>query len=92
MMVPVRFSYSCGQRKPSGTIICVRPSVFGNPFRVAAFGRSEAVALHRAWLDGKPIAADVLMRARLSAEALAARRTTVLLRIPELRDRDLGCF
>ncbi len=90
-MMPRRVTYYRGQRKPAGTIICGRPSVFGNPFRVKIFGQARAVALHRAWLDGETIGPDVVAKTDLTQEALTAKREVVWRRLPELRGLDRGC-
>jgi hypothetical protein len=57
------------------------------PFRESDFGRTEAVALHRQWLDGVIIGADILARI-----GLALRRLLVLCRLSELRGLDLACW
>jgi hypothetical protein len=59
---------------------------------VPLFERAQAVALHRAWLSGALIAADVLAKTGLTQAALDARRAVVLRRMPELHGRDLGCY
>ena len=88
---PCRFTHRRGRRKPANAFCCGRPSAFGNPFKVEVFGRAQAVALHRAWLDGETIPADVLTKAGLTLEALNAARAVAVRRLPELRGLNLGC-
>jgi hypothetical protein len=83
---------SAGWRKPANCRCVGRPGPFGNPFHETAFGRAHAVALHKQWLAGDGIGADILARAGLTAETLAARRLVVLRRLPELRGLDLACW
>ena len=89
---PRRFTHRRGHRKPANAFCCGRPSVFGNPFKVQVFGRAQAVALHRAWLDGETISPDVRTKAGLTLEALTAARAVVLRRLPQLRGLSLGCY
>jgi hypothetical protein len=37
---------------PPNTVYVGRPTMWGNPWSVEAFGRAEAVSLYRSWLDG----------------------------------------
>ena len=89
---PHRFTHQGGHRKPANAFCCGRPSVFGNPFKVEVFGRAQAVALYRAWLDGRTIAPDVLTKAGLTLEKLTATRAAALCRLRELRGLSLGCY
>lgn len=91
---PYRFTQQRkrGWRKPGNGFCCGRGSAFGNPFKGEIFGRTQAVALHRAWLSGEPIPPDVIARACLTSDALSTKRAVMLRRLPELRGRDLGCY
>ena len=43
-----------GWRKPPNTVVVSRPSKWGNPYKVADFGRSEAVRLYGEHLRRHP--------------------------------------
>jgi hypothetical protein len=51
-----------GWRKPEGAISVARPHKWGNPFVVGTPGVPDAetaVRLHRQWLPGSPLAAEL---------------------------------
>ena len=78
--MPIRFQYHRGALKPLQSRIVLRPSKFGNPFRLALgeYGdpaaHARVVAQYREWITA-PQQAELLARARR-----------------ELRGLDLGCF
>lgn len=43
-----------GWRMPPGTVVVSRPSRWGNPYAVTMYGRTLAVELFAAYLQGKP--------------------------------------
>lgn len=71
-----------GWKMPDGAVYVGRPTIFGNPFIVSA-DRSAASAtnLFRQWLDGSK-----------GTGGGGLRRMNVLLRLDELRGKDLACF
>ena len=78
--MPIRFQYHRGALKPLHSRTVLRPSKFGNPFRLAPgeYGdpaaHARVVAQYREWITA-PQQAELLARARR-----------------ELRGLDLGCF
>jgi hypothetical protein len=70
---------------PANTVKVDRTTLFGNPFSVREYGHDRAVALHRAWLTGRPIGKEQ------SAE-LRERRNVVLEALPALRGKNLACW
>ena len=70
---------------PANTVKVDRTTLFGNPFSVKEYGHDRAVALHRAWLTGRPIGKDQSAELRL-------RRKAVLEALPSLRGKNLGCW
>jgi hypothetical protein len=80
----VRLRRAKGWRMPANTVKVDRTTLFGNPFSVKEYGRDRAVALHRAWLTGRPIGKDQSAELRL-------RRKAVLEALPALRGKNLAC-
>ncbi|WP_425087815.1 DUF4326 domain-containing protein [Stappia sp.] len=81
-----------GWRKPPNTVVVSRPSVFGNPFTVAAAREvgfadphKAAVDEFRAWLSGNPLTIVPVKNGKM-------RRQTILARLPELRGKNLACW
>lgn len=74
-----------GWRMPANTVKVDRTTLFGNPFSVKAYGHDRAVALHRAWLTGRPIGKEQSAELRL-------RRKAVLEALPALRGKNLACW
>lgn len=81
-----------GEKFPPNTKSVTRNSIFGNPFTVKRFGRTNAVRLHRYWLEGT--VSDWYFReigfTRLEIQELDDRRIKVLKRLPELKGFNLG--
>lgn len=70
---------------PAGCAKVARPTVFGNPFTVAAHG-VDAVEMFRKWLAGERLSAGERFT------FLTERRAALLARLPELRGKSLACF
>jgi hypothetical protein len=85
----IQLRRSKGWRMPANTVKVDRTTLFGNPFAIKDYGHDRAVALHRAWLTGKPIDAPVPSG---QAQRLAARRQQVLEALPSLRGKHLACW
>ncbi len=47
---PRRLHVARGQRKPPNTVLVCRPYRYGNPFDWREYGRTQAVAMHSAWI------------------------------------------
>ena len=78
---------------PPNTVYVGRPTKWGNPFSALAFGREQAIALHRAWITGE--ITDAQIRAAWligQAQQLIERRKAVLATLSELRGKDLACW
>jgi hypothetical protein len=43
-----------GWRKPPGAVVCARPSIWGNPYKVEQWGQEGAVKAFEAWLEWHP--------------------------------------
>jgi Domain of unknown function (DUF4326) len=64
--------------------------VFGNPFLVSEHGHDRAVALHRAWITGRPIEQSIPPATK---KELSQRREEVLRALPRrLRGKNLACW
>lgn len=90
----IQLRRSAGWRLPPGAVSVARPTLFGNPFSAAAFGRAQAVALHATWLDRHAMS-DAEIRASYApplGEQLVERRRLVCEALPGLRGRDLACW
>jgi hypothetical protein len=74
---------------PDNTAKVDRSTLFGNPFVVGEYGHDRAVALHRAWITGRPIDAPM---ASVRRTELTKRRTEVLRALPGLRGKNLACW
>lgn len=48
----IQLSRRKGWRKPAGAVVVARPTIWGNPFSVAEYGRELSVALYRGWILG----------------------------------------
>lgn len=82
-----------GWRMPAGAVKVDRTTLFGNPFSAEAFGRPQAVALHRSWITGEISDAEISAGyTRDLAEQLITRRRRVCEALPTLRGRDLACW
>ena len=96
-IVPYRFQLSRakGWRMPLNSRSVSRPGVFGNPFKVELVDEddpstwenmlntpSKAVFFFRQWLIGDS----------LTSGTFPGRRTKLLSRLPELREKNLGCW
>ena len=85
----VRLSRAKGWRMPANAVKVDRTTLFGNPFSIADYGHDRAVALHRAWINGKainaPFSAGVI-------KDLMARRNQVLHALTSLRGKHLACW
>jgi hypothetical protein len=73
---------------PVNTLKVDRTTPFGNPFRVEDYGHHRALALHRAWILGKPLP-DL---SGSQKRQLARRRTEVLAALKRLRGKNLACW
>lgn len=93
MSAPIRvqLSRAKGWKMPENTVTVARPTVFGNPFSVAAFGRQQAVALYRTWLTANESAAE-LGYGPQDAANLEARRAKIMAGLPILRGKNLACW
>lgn len=77
-----------GWKMPEGTKKIDRSTIFGNPFTVALYGRTEAVRLHRRWLcTGEPLPVT-----KLEMMELSRQKQDVLAALPGLRGKSLGCW
>jgi Domain of unknown function (DUF4326) len=85
----VQLRRSKGWRMPGNSAKVDRSTLFGNPFRVSEYGHDRAVALHRAWITGRPI--DTPMASARRTE-LTKRRAEVLRALPGLRGKNLACW
>jgi hypothetical protein len=85
----IQLRRSKGWRMPANTVKVDRTTLFGNPFAIEDYGHDRAVALHRAWLTGKPVDAPI---APAQAQRLMARREQVLEALPSLRGKHLACW
>jgi hypothetical protein len=74
-----------GWRKPEGVIVVSRPSLWGNPLRVAELDGSDpywlATNFYREWLAG-----------RLDHPHLERQREWILDQLPKLAGHDLACW
>ena len=91
-----------GWRKPPNCVAVARPTIFGNPFTVAA----AREAGYGEWIDGrraKPEETEPMLRqwcVELFRDWLTTNRDRVrpelrekvLARLPELRGKDLACW
>jgi hypothetical protein len=86
----VQLSRQRGARLPPNTKVVSRPGLFGNPWKVTeTLTKAEAVAAHRAWLEGAQIAS---LPPADWGEPLGRRRALVLEALPSLLDRSLACW
>jgi hypothetical protein len=85
----VQLRRSKGWRMPDNTVKVDRSTLFGNPFLVSEYGHDRAVALHRAWITGRPIDAPMASARRTE---LTKRRADVLRALPGLRGKNLACW
>jgi len=79
-----------GWRKPEGTVVCARPSKWGNPFKVGSKVCSKASGVYRE----EPIetAADAVERFRDMLEIDGRNYPPTEEIIRELRGKDLACW
>jgi hypothetical protein len=76
----IQLSRAKGWRLPPGTVVVARPSIWGNPFRVGDFGipdQAAAVQRYREWLAGR---------------VAGPKHLDLLIRLPELRGKNLACW
>jgi hypothetical protein len=52
----IQWNRYSGQPLPPGAKLVDRSTRYGNPFKVAKYGRERALQLHRGWLVGDPAA------------------------------------
>lgn len=92
----IQLSRKRGWKKPPNCVVVSRPSVFGNPFTVAAakeagyLGSDEqlaawCVSLFRRWLTN-PRQMDYI------GPVAEKRKAKLLARLPELQGKDLACW
>lgn len=74
---PIRVQRKRGEKLPPNTVYVGRPTVWGNPF--GWLDRMPSIQQYGLWLAG-----DVRM--------FEARRARLLLRLPELRCKNLACW
>src|SRR6266576_3867608 len=89
----VQLRRTAGWRMPPNTVKVDRSTIFGNPFELKQYGPEQAVALCRAWIEGK--LADENIRSTYppwAATHLVERRKKVLAAIPTLRGKNLACW
>ena len=81
-----------GKKFPPNMKSVARPTVFGNPFMVSVFGRTQAVRLHRCWLLGmlSDFELQKLGYKLVEISELTMKRNKVLKRLPELKGYNLG--
>jgi hypothetical protein len=74
---------------PANTVKVDRTTLFGNPFSIKEYGHDRAVALHRAWIEGR--LHDPSMPAK-TRRLLERRREEVLAALPSLKGKNLACW
>lgn len=98
MTTPIRIQRkrTKGWRLPPNTVCITRPSHWGNPWNVEAFGRAQAVALYRTWIDGSltndEIRAGYGEQGDRVVRFLIDTRIELLGRLHELRGKNLACW
>lgn len=96
MPTRIQLKRSRGWRKPAGAVVVARPSVFGNPFTVAAAREAGyhatdetlsewCVSLFRRWLTN-PKQMDYV------GPESERKKAALMARLPELRGKDLCCW
>ena len=89
----IQLRRTAGWRMPPNTVKVDRSTIFGNPFSVEQYGREQALALHRLWIDGR--LADENIRTSYpswAATHLMERRKKVVEALPTLRGKNLACW
>lgn len=72
-------------RAPENTVYVGRPTVWGNPFAIADFGRIASIQYFRRWINGENF--------NVSGFVVGAmRRNELMRRLPELRGKNLMCW
>lgn len=79
-----------GWRLPDNTVSVGRPSLFGNPFPLHPYGRTEAVRLHTEWITSGKLPDDEGWMNQ--AKVMEEKRSTVLKAMPFLRGKNLACW